>query len=211
MSRSRRFSPARPPTGRHSGPGCENFHLHRDSSLRHVPVLQEHVLRKGDYSVKARRLASNSAIVQSVGEDTNGIGMWVWVPDRSTRQRSIASGSAKKTKRPLRYALWPGHHTRILTPISTAGSLAIWMMTRRRQPEGNVKTFMDFVKALRAKKSWKNGLRKKITRASLKAGAQCAPAFYFLRRSPLFHPVIHSPENKNIYKTRSFHRIFTRS
>jgi phosphate transport system substrate-binding protein len=45
----------------------------RDSSSGTYVFFQEHVLNKLDYSVRARRLASNSALVQSVSEDTNAI------------------------------------------------------------------------------------------------------------------------------------------
>ncbi len=46
----------------------------RDSSSGTFAFFQEHVLKMKDYSVKSRRLASNSAIVQSVSEDLNAIG-----------------------------------------------------------------------------------------------------------------------------------------
>jgi phosphate transport system substrate-binding protein len=46
----------------------------RDSSSGTYVFFQEHVLAKKDYSVRARRLAATSAIVQAVSEDVNSIG-----------------------------------------------------------------------------------------------------------------------------------------
>lgn len=46
----------------------------RDSSSGTFAFFQEHVLKLKDYSVRSRRLASNSAIVQAVSEDLNAVG-----------------------------------------------------------------------------------------------------------------------------------------
>jgi len=56
------------------GPNAKIVVYTRDSSSGTFAFFQEHALLKKDYSVRARRLASNSAIVQSVSEDMNSIG-----------------------------------------------------------------------------------------------------------------------------------------
>lgn len=121
------------------GPDAKISVFTRDSSSGTFQFFQEHVLAKGDYSVKARRLASNSAIVQSVGEDTNGIG-YVGLGYLTEAQGKVkAVGVSKNDKAAV-----------VMPSVSTVkdGSYPIsrgLQMYTRNQPTGNVKVFMDFV------------------------------------------------------------------
>ncbi|MBI5091319.1 MAG: PstS family phosphate ABC transporter substrate-binding protein [Candidatus Hydrogenedentes bacterium] len=56
------------------GPDGEIIVLSRESSSGTYVFFQEHVLKKQDYSPKARLLPTTSAIVQSVGDDALAIG-----------------------------------------------------------------------------------------------------------------------------------------
>jgi phosphate transport system substrate-binding protein len=121
------------------GPDAKISVFTRDSSSGTFQFFQEHVLAKGDYSVKARRLASNSAIVQSVGEDANGIGYVGLGYLTEAHGKVKAIGVSKDAKAAV-----------ILPSVNTVkdGSYPIsrgLQMYTRNQPTGNVKVFMDFV------------------------------------------------------------------
>ncbi len=59
---------------KYGGPKAKILLYTRDSSSGTFAFFQKRVLKKKDYSVRARRLASNSAIVESVSKDVNAIG-----------------------------------------------------------------------------------------------------------------------------------------
>lgn len=122
------------------GPDAKISLFSRDSSSGTFQFFQEHVLRKGDYSVKARRLASTSAVVQSVAEDTNGIG-YVGLGYLNEGQGKIKALGMRKNDK----------SEPVMPSVATVkdGSYPIsrpLQMYTRNQPEGQVKTFMDFVK-----------------------------------------------------------------
>jgi phosphate transport system substrate-binding protein len=121
------------------GPEAKIGVFSRDSSSGTFQFFQEHVLRKMDYSVKARRLASNSAILQSVADDVNSIGY-------------IGLGylaEAKGTVKALTIAKKAGGEP-VAPSVATVKdntypiSRPLFMYTRNA-PEGNVKVFMDFI------------------------------------------------------------------
>jgi phosphate transport system substrate-binding protein len=128
------------------GPDAKISIFTRDSSSGTFQFFQEHVLRKGDYSVKARRLASNSAIVQSVGEDTNGIG-YVGLGYLTEAQGKVKAVGVSKDEAATPVMPSVATVTNSTYPISRG-----LQMYTRNQPEGNVKTFMDFVKGAEGQK-----------------------------------------------------------
>jgi phosphate transport system substrate-binding protein len=129
------------------GPDAKISLFTRDSSSGTFQFFQEHVLRKGDYSVKAHRLASTSAIVQSVSEDTNGIG-YVGLGYLTEAQGKVKALSVSKK----------ADSAPVLPSVATVtdGTYPVsrgLQMYTRNQPEGNVKVFMDFVKGAEGQKT----------------------------------------------------------
>jgi phosphate transport system substrate-binding protein len=121
------------------GPDAKIGVFSRDSSSGTFQFFQEHVLRKMDYSVKARRLASNAAILQSVADDVNSIGY-------------IGLGylaEAKGTVKALTIAKKAGGEP-VAPSVTTVKdntypiSRPLFMYTRNA-PQGNVKVFMDYI------------------------------------------------------------------
>lgn len=112
----------------------------RDSSSGTYAFFQEHVLGKKDYSVKARRLASNSAITQSVSEDANSIG-YVGLGYLKEAQGKVVALGVKKDEK----------SAAVLPSIATVkdGSYPIsrgLQMYTKGEPEGAAKLFLDFIK-----------------------------------------------------------------
>ncbi len=121
------------------GPDAKITVFTRDSSSGTFQFFQEHVLLKNDYSVKARRLASNAALVQSVGEDLQGIG-YVGLGYLTEAQGKVkALGVSKDAKSaPVMPSVVTVRDNSY--PISRG-----LQMYSRNQPTGDVKTFMDFI------------------------------------------------------------------
>jgi phosphate transport system substrate-binding protein len=120
------------------GPDAKIVVYTRDSSSGTFAFFQEHVLAKKDYSVRARRLASNSAIVQSVSEDANSIG-YVGLGYVSEAQGKVRPLLIKKNE--TAEAVGPS-----LTTVKDGTypvSRNLFMYTKGK-PAGAVKTFLDF-------------------------------------------------------------------
>lgn len=121
------------------GPDAKIGVISRDSSSGTFVFFQEHVLRKMDYSVKARRLPSTSAIVQAVSEDVNAIGYvglgYLAEAQGKVRALTIRKDAKSEPVMPSNETVKDGTY-----PISRP----LFMYTHN-QPEGNVKVFMDFV------------------------------------------------------------------
>lgn len=112
----------------------------RDSSSGTFVFFQEDVLKKMDYSVKARRLASNSALVQSVSEDVNAIA-YVGLGYLTEAKGKVKAVGIKKNEKSE--VVMPSVET------VTAGTYAIsrgLQIYTKGEPSGAVKTFVDFVK-----------------------------------------------------------------
>jgi phosphate transport system substrate-binding protein len=123
------------------GPDAKIGVISRDSSSGTFQFFQEHVLRKLDYSVKARRLPSNSAILQTVSEDVNAIGYvglgYLAEAQGKVRPLTIAKNATGKPVMPSNATVKDGTY-----PISRP----LFMYTRN-EPTGNVKIFMDFIES----------------------------------------------------------------
>lgn len=121
------------------GPNRKIVVYTRDSSSGTYAFFQEHVLGKNDYSVRARRLASNSAIVQSVAEDDGSIG-YVGLGYLADSQGKVRALAVKKTD--TSEAVTPGNETvkSGVYPISRG-----LQMYTRGEPQGDVKAFMDYL------------------------------------------------------------------
>jgi phosphate transport system substrate-binding protein len=121
------------------GPDAKIGVISRDSSSGTFVFFQEHVLRKMDYSVKARRLPSTSAIIQTVSEDVNAIGYvglgYLAEAQGKVKSLPIAKKEGSTPVMPSNATVLDGTY-----PISRP----LFMYTRN-QPEGNVKVFIDFV------------------------------------------------------------------
>lgn len=111
----------------------------RDSSSGTFAFFQEHVLGKDDYSVKARRMPSNSAIVQSVADDKYAIGYvgLGYVTEAGDRVKALLVKADDKSKgvEPTVATVKDGTY-----PISRA-----LLVYSNGQPKGDVKEFVDFM------------------------------------------------------------------
>ena len=111
----------------------------RDSSSGTFQFFQEHVLAKADYSVRARRLASNSALVQAVEDDTNAVGyVGMGYAEEAAGKVKILN-IAKNDKSA---AVQPNATT--VRDASYPISRGLQMYTKG-EATGNVKSFMDFI------------------------------------------------------------------
>lgn len=124
---------------RFGGPDQKIVVFTRDSSSGTFAFFQEHVLNKGDYSVKARRLASNSAIVQSVSEDAGAIG-YVGLGYVAEAQGKVKALAVKKTEDSQ--AVLPSMAT--VKDQSYPISRGLLMYTKG-DPAGNAQKYLQFV------------------------------------------------------------------
>jgi phosphate transport system substrate-binding protein len=111
----------------------------RDSSSGTFQFFQEHVLDKMDYSVRARRLASNSALVQAVQDDINGIGYvgmgYVKEAAGKVKVLPIAKDDKSAPINPSEESVRSGSY-----PISRG-----LQMYSKGEPSGDAKAFFDFI------------------------------------------------------------------
>jgi phosphate transport system substrate-binding protein len=121
------------------GPDAKIGVISRDSSSGTFVFFQEHVLRKMDYSVKARRLPSTSAIVQTVSEDVNAVGYV------GLGYLAEAQGKVKALPIALKAGTAPVIPSNATVIDGTYPIARPLFMYTRNQPAGHVKVFLDFV------------------------------------------------------------------
>ncbi|MEW6516215.1 MAG: PstS family phosphate ABC transporter substrate-binding protein [candidate division FCPU426 bacterium] len=111
----------------------------RDSSSGTFAFFQEHVLKMKDYSVKSRRLASNSAIVQGVAEDLNAIGYvgLGYVQEAGNKVKVL-----KISKDASSPAILPSVPTVKDNSYPISRGLFVYA---KGEPQGAVKAFVDFM------------------------------------------------------------------
>jgi phosphate transport system substrate-binding protein len=121
------------------GPNQKIMIFTRDSSSGTFAFFQEHVLAKADYSVKARRLASNSAIVQSVSEDSSGIGYvglgYIMEAQGKVKVVPVSKNDQSAPVTPT---------TETVKNKTYPVSRGLFMYTKG-EPAATAKTFMDFI------------------------------------------------------------------
>ncbi|MBN1595190.1 PstS family phosphate ABC transporter substrate-binding protein [candidate division FCPU426 bacterium] len=119
----------------------------RDSSSGTFAFFQEHVLEKKDYSVKARRLASNSAIVQGVAEDMNSIGYvglgYLVEAGNTVRALQVKKNETSPAIGPANATVKDGTY-----PISRG----LYVYSHGR-PQGAAKTFVDYMLSTEGQKT----------------------------------------------------------
>lgn len=112
----------------------------RDSSSGTYAFFQEHVLGKKDYSVRARRLAATSAIVQAVSEDLNAIGYvgLGYVKEAGSKVKVLAV----KAKDGDSQGVLPSEETVKNNAYPIARGLFVM---GKGEPQGVIKAYIDFI------------------------------------------------------------------
>ena len=121
------------------GPNQKIVVYTRDSSSGTFQFFQEHVLNKNDYSVRARRLPSNSAIVQSVADSAGSIG-YVGLGYLADAQGKAQALTVKKNDSSPAVAPSIATVSDGTYPISRD-----LLLYTKGEPTGAVKTFVDFM------------------------------------------------------------------
>ncbi|MCD4813909.1 PstS family phosphate ABC transporter substrate-binding protein [bacterium] len=120
--------------------------LSRDSSSGTYAFFQKKVLEKMDYSVRARRMPSNSAIVQSVSEDKYTIGYvgLGYLAEAGDKVKGLEIKADEKSA-----GVYPSQATVVDSSYVINRPLHLYT---NGQPTGKVKAFLDFVMSVEGQK-----------------------------------------------------------
>jgi phosphate transport system substrate-binding protein len=124
--------------GQVGGPNQPIQVLSRESSSGTYVFFQEHVLKKKDYTTKARLMPATSSIIQTVGEDAWAIGYvgLGYAIEAGDKVKMLAVKETNDAK-----PIIPSEKTVSSGEYSIARPLQIYS---KGEPSGNIKTFLEF-------------------------------------------------------------------